>query len=135
MSAVAHQPELVPPPYGVPRTLLAFERIVGVIDPSVPHQAGLDKAARIAARTGAKLELCIHEPLKETDDSAFERQFGYHVIRTRPDLVIKEVRGGTGSAPAPTQTDWKLMRQLAVPLLLVGPEPWPERLRMTVSLD
>jgi hypothetical protein len=116
MSAVAHQPELVSPPYGVPRTLLAFERIVVVIDPSVPHQAGLDKAARIAARTGARLELCVHEPMQQTDDSAFERQFGNHVIRTLPDLVIKEVHGRAGSAPAPTQTDWQLMRQLAAPL-------------------
>ncbi len=45
-----------------------------------------------------------------------EQGIGYHVIRTLPDLVVMESdRQGT---------DWNLVRQVPVPLLFVGPDPW-----------
>jgi universal stress protein E len=62
---------------------------------------------------------------------------GLRAIRTNADLVVKDTHrhaltalgGGYGL------TDWTLIRQLAVPLLLVRPEPWPPLPRITVSVD
>jgi universal stress protein E len=64
-----------------------------------------------------------------------ERGVGYHVIRTRPDLVVKDTHLHTLARAPVTMTDWILMRQLPTPLLLVKPEPWPERMHITLSCD
>ena len=65
-----------------------------------------------------------------------EQGIGYHVLRTRPDLVVKDTHRNQFSALGPTMlTDWILMRQIPAPLLLVRPNPWPECPRITVSTD
>jgi universal stress protein E len=61
---------------------------------------------------------------------------GYHVLRTRPDLVVKD----THRHPAPARddhapTDWDLIAQLSAPLLLVRPQPWSGRPAIAVSVD
>jgi universal stress protein E len=65
-----------------------------------------------------------------------EQGIGHHVIRTRPDLVVKEThRHGALSRAALSHTDWNLIRQIPVPLLLVRPRPWRAAPRIAVALD
>jgi universal stress protein E len=66
--------------------------------------------------------------------ATLEAGAGCHVIRTMPDLVLKDIaRLDVGSAL--TQSDWLLVRQLPVPLMLCGPEAWPDQLRFAVCVD
>jgi universal stress protein E len=66
-----------------------------------------------------------------------EQGIGLRVLHSNPDLVVKDThqhhlapsRGGYGL------TDWTLIRQIPVPLLLVRPEPWPARPCLTVGVD
>jgi universal stress protein E len=66
-----------------------------------------------------------------------EHGIGQHVIRTRPDLVVKDTHHHelTPTHGSVALTDWTLIRLLDVPLLLVKPDPWPARLRITVGVD
>jgi universal stress protein E len=65
-----------------------------------------------------------------------EQGIGYHVIRTAPDLVIKETHR---HEPVPraslSRTDWNLVRQVPAPLLLVRPKPWPASPRVAAAVD
>jgi len=65
-----------------------------------------------------------------------EQGIGFHAIRSRPDLVVKEThwhaRMRTGTQG---QTDWNLARQVPMPLLLVRARPWPEQLRFAAAVD
>jgi universal stress protein E len=66
-----------------------------------------------------------------------EQGVGLRVLKSGADFVVKDthrhplapVRGGYGL------TDWTLIRQIPVPLLLVRPDPWPEHPRITVGVD
>jgi universal stress protein E len=67
--------------------------------------------------------------------SPFEAGVGRHVLRTRPDLVVKDTHAHVVARSPVTLTDWILMRQVAAPLLLVRSQRWPEKLRLSVSAD
>lgn len=69
-----------------------------------------------------------HAPLEEG--------IGHHVIRTRPDLVVKgTARHATASRVALTRTDWNLIRQVPASLLLVGPRAWQAQPCIAVAVD
>jgi universal stress protein E len=69
-----------------------------------------------------------HPPLEEG--------IGHHVIRTAPDLVIKETHWHAAMPRVSlTRTDWILIRQIPAPLLLVRRTPWPQTPRVSVSVD
>jgi universal stress protein E len=69
-----------------------------------------------------------HPPLEEG--------IGHHVIRTAPDLVIKETHWHAAMRRVSlTRTDWILIRQIPAPLLLVRRTPWPSAPRVLVSVD
>lgn len=69
--------------------------------------------------------------------SPLEQGVGLRVLRSNADLVVKDthhhaidaVGGGYGL------TDWTLIRQIPVPLLLVRPTAWPARPHLTVGID
>jgi len=100
---------------------------------AVRHDASLEKLDRLAMPLRARgLEVNV----KCEGHSSPEQAIGYHVLRTRPDLVVKDTHRHMLSARGPTTfTDWILLRQIPVPLLLVRPNPWPETPRITVSTD
>ncbi|HTU67585.1 MAG TPA: universal stress protein [Steroidobacteraceae bacterium] len=66
-----------------------------------------------------------------------EQGIGLRVLRSGADFVVKDthshvldgMRGGYGL------TDWTLIRQIPVPLLLVRATPWPSRPHVTVGID
>jgi universal stress protein E len=69
-----------------------------------------------------------HPPLEEG--------IGHHVIRTNPDLVIKETHWHAAMPRVSlTRTDWILIRQIPAPLLLVRRRSWPQRPRIAVGVD
>jgi universal stress protein E len=69
-----------------------------------------------------------HAPLEEG--------IGHHVIRSNPDLVIKATnRHPAAPRVALTHTDWILIRQIPVPLLLVGTRPWAQPPRIAAAVD
>jgi len=100
---------------------------------AVRHDEFLEKLDRLAMPLRARgLEVKV----KCERHSSPEQSIGYHVLRTRPDLVVKGTHRQPLSASEPTMfTDWILLRQIPVPLLLVRPNPWPESPRITVSTD
>lgn len=64
-----------------------------------------------------------------------EQGIGHHVIRTRPDLVVKEVQQRALGRGFLSRTDWNLIRQVPAPLLMVGPKPWRALPRIAVAVD
>jgi universal stress protein E len=149
---------------------LMLRRILVVVDPDAVEHPAIERAGRIAAGTGAKLELfvCIVEaddadsrairrrglidfldelaaPLRARGlavalscewGASFEHGIGLHVVRTKPDLVVKDThQQSSPSSGALTLADWNLIRQTAPPLLLVRPEPWPTHPAITVCAD
>ena len=65
-----------------------------------------------------------------------EQGIGHHVIRTRPDLVVKDTHGHPPLSHAVlSRTDWNLIRQVPAPLLLVHPQPWPDTVRIAAAVD
>lgn len=86
-------------------------------------------AARI--RTGGQVVTVAcewHAPLEEG--------IGHHVVRGRPDLVVKSTsRHSVETRAALTRTDWNLIRQIPASLLLVGPRPWQPLPRIAVAVD
>jgi universal stress protein E len=156
--------------YTAPASQLELRRILVVADPLASEHPAIDKAARIAAGTGAQIELyaCdvepddaesrvyrmrsllekleeLAEPLRARQISvtvscesavSYDRGIAVHVIRTEPDLVVKEVQHEGSPRRAPlTMVDWNLIREVAPPLLLVRPEPWPAHPAITVGAD
>ena len=63
-----------------------------------------------------------------------EQGIGHHVLRSRPDLVIKETHRHAAAARI-ALTDWTLIGQLPAPLLLVRPTPWPAHPSIAVAVD
>lgn len=60
---------------------------------------------------------------------------GHHVIRTMPDLVVKETHPLGAVPSAFSRSDWLLIRNLPVPLLLVHGDTWPDQLHVGVAID
>lgn len=90
----------------------------------------LNGMAAQVGRGGLKVSVACewHAPLEEG--------IGHHVIRTRPDLVVKGTsRHATASRVALTRTDWNLIRQVPASLLLVGSQPWQAKPRLAVAVD
>lgn len=59
-----------------------------------------------------------------------------HAIRSGADLVVKDTHAHAPSTHMPTvQTDWILIRQVPVPLLLVHAGAWPAHPRIAASVD
>jgi universal stress protein E len=94
----------------------------------------LSDLERLAAPLRARgIAVTVHSEWR----APLEQGIGRHVIRSRPDLVVKD----THRHPRPPTrvvnalTDRKLMRLIAPPLLLVGPEPWADRVHITVGAD
>lgn len=158
----------------------AWHRILVVVDPTTREQPGMQKAARLAAASGASLEFYVCDVEQQVPDSwsgpsrsheyrelrrerlleelqrhagpyralglavdvacewhaPLEEGIGHHVIRTRPDLVIKTTqRHPAAPRVALTRTDWTLVRQIPAPLLLVGPRPWPVAPCIAAAVD
>lgn len=158
----------------------AWRRILVVVDPTTREQPGIEKAARLAAASGAGLELYVCDIEQQVPESwsgpsrsqeyrelrrqrlleelqhlaapyrarglavdvgcewhaPLEEGIGHHVIRTRPDLVIKSTqRHPAAPRVAMTRTDWTLIRQVPAPLLLMGPRPWPDAPRVAAAVD
>lgn len=157
-----------------------WQRIMVVIDPTAAGQPALEKAARIALRTGGSLELYVcdvqqdipeswtgpersHEyrdvlraraqtdlqalaqPLREDGltvttqyewHAPLEQGIGHHVIRSRPDLVVKQThRHDLMNETLFSRTDWNLVRQVPAALLLVRHGSWPETPRIAAAVD
>jgi universal stress protein E len=166
------------PPVARPAVM---RRILAVVDPTAGDaQPGVDKAVRLAAASGAALELYICDVEQDIPDSwagrgrfgeyreirrqryltelnamaariraggqavtvacewhaPLEEGIGHHVIRGRPDLVVKSTsRHAVETRVALTRTDWNLIRQIPASLLLVGPRPWQPLPRIAVAVD
>lgn len=178
MSLKAVQTESLPEPrMADPET---WRRILVLVDPTTREQPAVQKAARLAAASGASLELYVCDVEQQVPESwsgpargheyrelrrrrlleELERQaqpyraigltvdvacewhapleegIGHHVVRARPDLVIKTTqRHPVAPRVALTRTDWILIRQIPAPLLLVGPHPWPVAPRVAAAVD
>lgn len=69
-----------------------------------------------------------HAPLEEG--------VGRHAIRSGADLVVKETHHHSLMYEAQlSRTDWNLIRQVPVPLLLVRPARWPTSPRIAAAVD
>lgn len=66
---------------------------------------------------------------------ALEEAVARHAIQMKADLVVKDAQRRAPMAPMPLLSDGILIREVAAPLLLVRPEPWPARPRVTISVD
>lgn len=65
-----------------------------------------------------------------------ERGIGYHVIRTQPDLVVKETHPHPLLPEPPSGgTDWHLIQQVPSALLLVHPGNWSTEVRVAAAVD
>ena len=65
-----------------------------------------------------------------------EQGIGCHVIRTQPDLVVKEThRHAAMSRATLGRTDWSLIRQLPAPLLLTRAQGWKSPPRICAAVD
>ena len=93
------------------------------------HRESLERLARPLRARG--LTVGVHSEWSVP----LEHGVGLHVIRTRPDLVVKDTHPHLASRAAITLTDWILMRQIPAPLLLVRPAPWPEHPRIAASCE
>jgi universal stress protein E len=94
------------------------------------HLQELEFLARPLRKRGLDVSTVAewHPPLEEG--------IGHHVIRTAPDLVIKETHWHAAMPRVSlTRTDWILIRQIPAPLLLVRRTPWPSAPRVVVSVD
>lgn len=139
-----------------------FARILVVLDPTASTHACIEKAARLARSFGSVLELYVCDaeldppqhlallerlaaPLRAQGllvETCAEKHFpleegiGHHIIRSHPDLVIKDShRHALTTRAGVSHTDWSLLSQAAVPLLLVRPQSWSPRSQILVALD
>ena len=89
----------------------------------------VELAAPLRARGLIVTTVCeAHAPLP--------RGIGEHVVRSKPDLVIKDTHGHQLSIRRPLAlTDWTLISQLPVPLMLVRATAWPAQPRIAIATD
>lgn len=127
----------------------ALELYVCDVDQAVPEgssspQGIAEYRARLRTRHLESLEL-LAAPLREAGlpvttaaewHAPLEEGIGHHIIRTRPDLVVKDTHWHA-SVPRSmlTHTDWNLVRQVPAALLLVRETTWPRRPRVAVAVD
>jgi universal stress protein E len=64
-----------------------------------------------------------------------EQGIGHHVVRTQPDLVVKETHRHVAPDSLAGRTDWNLIRQVPSALLLVRPGSWSGTLRVAAAVD
>jgi universal stress protein E len=65
-----------------------------------------------------------------------EQGITHHAIRTLPDLLVKDAHHHVALPHATvTRTDWHLIRQVPVPLLLVRPTAWASAPRILAAVD
>jgi len=65
-----------------------------------------------------------------------EHGIARRILSTQPDLVVKDSHHHQQPTRGIlTRTDWILIRLLEKPLLLVRPDPWRARMRITVGAD
>jgi universal stress protein E len=89
----------------------------------------VELAAPLRARGLIVTTACEHQ-------SPLEQGIGEYVIRTKPDLVIKDTHRDRSTARgAFALTDWTLINQVPANLLLVRAEPWPAQPRIAVATD
>jgi universal stress protein E len=128
-----------------------LSKILSVIDPTVKEQPGMHRAAWLAKRTGAELELlvCYYNEYLSGDrlfdspslekarnevigshskhldavwDHPLYEGIVRHVVSSGADLVVKDTHHHSAVARALlTNTDWNLIRTCPAPLWLVKP--------------
>lgn len=102
------------------------------------HEARLERSLSMLEDLAAGLRARgLQVECRSDRHAPLEQGVALHVIRTAPDLVVKDTHR---HALAPMRgalslTDWTLIRLCAVPLLLVRPEPWTNAPLFSVSLD
>jgi universal stress protein E len=126
----------------------SLELYVCDVQQQIPDSwTGLSRTAeyREILRSRAQAELqALAQPLREDGltvtvqyewHAPLEQGIGHHVVRTQPDLVVKE----THQHPAPEsmagRTDWNLIRQVPAALLLVRPGSWSASMRVAAAVD
>ena len=78
----------------------------------------------------------IHVKTESQWQVPLEQGIVEHAIRTRADLVIKDTHRHRPESHMPSvQTDWVLIRQLPMPLLLVRPIPWGSHPLIAAAID
>lgn len=127
----------------------ALELYVCDVDQDVPGDRGGAQGIadyRAQLRTGHLESLeRLAAPLREAGlavttaaewHAPLEEGIGHHVIRTKPDLVVKDTHWHRSLPRAMlTRTDWNLIRQVPSPLLLVRETEWPRRPLIAVAVD
>jgi universal stress protein E len=89
----------------------------------------LDRLAEPVRAKGLKVSTAYewHAPL--------EQGIGYYVVRSQPDLVIKETHRHAPVRGPITRTDWILMQQVPAALLLVRSQPWAASPHIAAAVD
>jgi universal stress protein E len=64
-----------------------------------------------------------------------EQGIGHHVVRTQPDLVVKQTHRHLAPEPTAGRTDWNLIRQVPCALLLVRAGDWSSPPRVAAAVD
>jgi universal stress protein E len=78
----------------------------------------------------------IHVKTESEWHAPLEQGIVEHAIRTHADLVVKDTHRHVPTSHMPTvQTDWVLIRQLSMPLLLVRPGVWGDHPVIAASVD
>lgn len=127
----------------------SLELYVCDVEQQIPDSwAGGNRAGeyREILRTRAQAELqTLAQPLREDGltvttqyewHAPLEQGIGHHVIRTRPDLVVKETHGHLQLPETLSgHTDWNLIRQVPSALLLVRPGRWRAEARVAAAVD
>jgi universal stress protein E len=158
-----------------------IRKILAIVDPTATDQPCVQKAARLARATGAKLELFIcdfasdlrpsrfvlpqayeaalakrdaqliaqlealAEPLRQQGlqvlaDVAFDEPLHCGILNeivvSGADIVLKDTHyHGALRRALFTNTDWHLIRECRVPLLLTKAAPWPQQMNLSAALD
>lgn len=145
--ATVSQPALEKAAHIARHTGASLELYVCEVQQEIPESwAGADRAReyRDILRTRARGELqSLAQPLRASGlavtteyewHAPLEQGIGHHVIRTRPDLVVKDVhREGPAREGAFSRADWNLIGQVPAPLLLVRPGHWPAAPRIVAA--
>jgi universal stress protein E len=140
----------------------AINNILVIVDPTAQQQPAVDKAAVLAQKLGARLELYLCDTnasranLKEfLEDLARPiRARGVDVTtelecaeelhaalsdrarRTTADLIVKDTHHHSlVKRTVLTNTDWELIRACPVPLLLTKPGPWARVPKICAAVD
>lgn len=104
--------------------------------PEYRHLLGSRRLAGLERHAASLRESGLRVTTTAQWSADFVGGIGRHVIRTAPDLVIKDTHH---HFPMPRtmgiRTDWNLLRQLPAPLLLVRERRWHDVPRLGVCVD